>query len=80
MRSGAPLVARNVTFNKHIAPIIYTNCVPCHRPGQPTPFALMTYADVKTHADGTPARRYLDVSHAAGTLPERGDVAIAGEC
>ncbi|MBP8273131.1 MAG: tetratricopeptide repeat protein [Acidobacteria bacterium] len=75
--SGAPLVARNVTFNKHIAPIIYTNCVPCHRPGQPTPFALMTYADVKTHADGIGEETLT--RHMPPWLPERGDVAIAGE-
>lgn len=33
-----------------IAPIIYTNCAPCHRPGESGPFPLLTYEDVKKHA------------------------------
>jgi len=33
-----------------IAPIIYQQCAPCHRPGQAGPFSLLTYADVKKHA------------------------------
>lgn len=36
-----------LTFAEHIAPIIHTNCTPCHRPGQAGPFSLMTYEDVK---------------------------------
>jgi len=35
------------TFNRDIAPIIFTHCSPCHRPGQPGPFDLLNYADVK---------------------------------
>jgi hypothetical protein len=35
-----------VTFNKDIAPIIYHNCSPCHRPGEAAPFALLSYNDV----------------------------------
>ena len=34
------------TFAKDIAPIVFKNCVPCHRPGQAAPFTLLTYADV----------------------------------
>jgi mono/diheme cytochrome c family protein len=41
--------AQDVTFNRDIAPIIYRNCVPCHRPGESGPFPLLTYADVKDH-------------------------------
>ena len=37
---GAP-----VTFNRQIAPIIYQNCSPCHRPGEAAPFALLSYQD-----------------------------------
>ncbi len=36
----------SVTFYKHIAPIMYQACAPCHRPGEPGPFPLLTYADV----------------------------------
>src|SRR5690348_18361839 len=43
-----PFVAQSsqVTFNKDIAPIIYHNCSPCHRPGEAAPFALLSYNDV----------------------------------
>jgi mono/diheme cytochrome c family protein len=40
-----------VTFAKNVAPIVYSNCVTCHRPGQVAPFSLMTYQDVCKHAD-----------------------------
>lgn len=39
-----------VTFNEHIAPIIFTNCTPCHRPEQGTPFSYLSYEDVKAKA------------------------------
>jgi hypothetical protein len=49
-----------VTFNRQIAPIIYQNCSPCHRPGEAAPFALLSYADVtrkgKTIARATSSR------------------------
>ena len=31
-----------VTFSEHIAPIVYQNCVTCHRPGEAAPFSLIT--------------------------------------
>src|SRR5216683_2894166 len=39
-----------VTFNRDIAPIFYRACVSCHRPGEASPFPLLTYADAKSHA------------------------------
>jgi len=39
-----------VTFNRDIAPIVFRNCAPCHRPGEAGPFPLLTYEDVKKHA------------------------------
>jgi len=33
-------------FTKDIAPIIYKNCTPCHRPGEAGPFPLISYEDV----------------------------------
>jgi mono/diheme cytochrome c family protein len=36
-----------ITFNKHIAPIIYNNCASCHRPGEAAPFSLLSYQDVE---------------------------------
>jgi Flp pilus assembly protein TadD len=44
------LLAQPVTFNKHIAPILFKNCAPCHRPGESGPFSLLTYDDAKKHA------------------------------
>jgi Flp pilus assembly protein TadD len=39
-----------ITFSQHIAPIVYQECSPCHRPGESGPFPLLTYDDVKAHA------------------------------
>jgi tetratricopeptide (TPR) repeat protein len=38
-----------VTFNRQIAPLIYSNCAPCHRPGEAAPFSLLSYQDVRKH-------------------------------
>src|SRR5262245_18359832 len=50
----------NPTFNEDIAPIIFKNCAPCHRPGEAGPFTLLTYDDVlkkaKTIVTDTSAR------------------------
>jgi hypothetical protein len=37
-----------ITFYEHIEPIIRTNCQPCHQPGKPGPFSLITYDDVSS--------------------------------
>ena len=42
--------ATPVTYYQKIAPIIYENCSPCHRPGESGPFPLLTYEDVKRRA------------------------------
>lgn len=42
--------AQELTFARDIAPIIYENCAPCHRPGEAGPFPLLSYQDVKKHA------------------------------
>lgn len=34
-----------VTWSQHIAPLVYKNCTPCHRPGESGPFPLLSYAD-----------------------------------
>ena len=39
-----------ITFNDNIAPIIYKKCAACHHPGAAGPFNLLTYDDVKNHA------------------------------
>src|ERR1700676_4412049 len=41
--------AQVVTFNEHIAPIIYNNCSKCHHAGEVAPFSLMNNSDVASH-------------------------------
>ena len=41
---------RAPTFSETIAPILYDNCVTCHRPGEAAPFSLITYEDVAKRA------------------------------
>lgn len=38
------------TYTKDIAPILYTHCATCHRPGQIGPFALLSYEDARKRA------------------------------
>jgi tetratricopeptide (TPR) repeat protein len=38
-----------ITFNQHIAPIVFSHCSSCHRPGESAPFSLLTYDDVYSH-------------------------------
>lgn len=39
--------AASVTFTHDIAPIVFNQCMTCHRPGEVGPFPLTTYAEVK---------------------------------
>src|SRR5262245_3849822 len=39
-----------VTFNKHIAPLVFERCAGCHHPGEVAPFSLLSYDDVKRRA------------------------------
>ncbi|HXX93471.1 MAG TPA: hypothetical protein VEN81_07540 [Planctomycetota bacterium] len=36
-----------VTFTRDIAPLVFQNCVSCHRPGEVAPFPLLSYEDVR---------------------------------
>ena len=38
------------TFSKDVAPILYENCLACHRPGQVAPMSLVTYKDARPWA------------------------------
>jgi len=40
-----------VTYSKDIAPIVYNNCIGCHRAGEVAPFSLTTFDDAKKRAD-----------------------------
>ncbi len=66
-----------ITYAKDIAPILYANCAPCHRPGEVAPFSLLTYADASKHADGIAdetRRREMPP-----WLPDRGEFPVVGE-
>ena len=43
-KAGAP------TFAKDVAPILFKNCVGCHRPGEIAPMSLLTYQDARPWA------------------------------
>jgi tetratricopeptide (TPR) repeat protein len=45
-----PRPTGQVTYGGHIAAIFQRRCVPCHQPGQPGPFPLLTYQDVRKRA------------------------------
>ncbi len=40
-----------VTYTRHIAPLVQSRCQTCHRPGQVAPFPLTAYREVKAHAE-----------------------------
>jgi mono/diheme cytochrome c family protein len=55
------------TFAADVAPIVYSNCASCHRPGQAAPFSLLSYDDVKRRATlivAATGRRYMPPWHA----------------
>jgi mono/diheme cytochrome c family protein len=42
--------AREVTYSKDVAPIMFSNCVYCHRPGEVAPFSMLAYKDARPWA------------------------------
>ena len=69
--------ADSITFTRDVAPILFTHCVGCHRPGGIGPFSLTTYAAVRdpSVADRHRHRPASDAALEAGTrsrsFPER---------
>ena len=39
-----------VTFNKEVAPILFKSCAECHRPGDASPFSVLTYKETRPWA------------------------------
>jgi hypothetical protein len=60
------------TFSKDVAPILYKNCVSCHRPGEMAPMPLLTFDQARPYARSIRARIEL------GTMPPWHAVAPAG--
>jgi Flp pilus assembly protein TadD len=83
-RAAAALVAQvqetarpPLTFDKDVAPIIWSRCAGCHRPNASGPFSLITYDDVKrrgTLIASVTARRVMPPWK---PLPGKGDFADA---
>ena len=65
------------TFNKDVAPILFANCAPCHRPGGIAPFSLLTYADALEHEDDIAEQ--VRARHMPPWLPEPGEFPIVGD-
>lgn len=47
---GESTHTQDLTFTRDVAPIIFTNCGPCHRPGGSAPFSLLSYQAVEGRA------------------------------
>ena len=65
------------TFNRDIAPIVFHNCAPCHRPAGPAPFDLLSYENVSARAEQiafVTKTRYMPP-----WKPKRGYGSFAGE-
>lgn len=43
-------LSNDVTFNRDIAPILFSNCVTCHREGEVAPFALTEFSQASKRA------------------------------
>ncbi len=50
-RLSRPPSDEEITYTRDVAPILWKNCVMCHRPGQVGPFSLLTYRDAAKRAD-----------------------------
>jgi hypothetical protein len=48
--AAEPSPATEITFNKHIAPIVFQQCAGCHHAGEVAPFPLLSYEDVRKRA------------------------------
>jgi mono/diheme cytochrome c family protein len=48
--AASPLEAQEVTFARDVAPILFENCVECHREGSFAPMSLMTYENARRYA------------------------------
>jgi Flp pilus assembly protein TadD len=65
------------TFNEHVAPLVFDKCSGCHRPGQGTPFSLLTYDDVAGRA--AKVGRAVARGHMPPWLPEKTTYPFADE-
>jgi hypothetical protein len=45
-----PATARDITWTRDVAPLLWKHCASCHRPGEVAPFSLLTYKDAARRA------------------------------
>jgi Flp pilus assembly protein TadD len=69
-------VPGRVTYNEHVAPLLYEQCVSCHRPGEVAPFPLLSYADAKAYA--AEIGRETLAGHMPPWLPTAGEFPLVG--
>ena len=50
LAAGSSALAAAPTFSKDVAPILYKNCVECHRPTAMAPMSLLTFDDARPWA------------------------------
>jgi len=48
--ADSDVTSQQLTFCRDIAPIVFANCVCCHREGESTPFPLTSYEEVRDRA------------------------------
>ena len=65
------------TFSKDVAPILFRQCVSCHRPGEAAPFPLLTYEDAKKR--GKLIARVTQSRLMPPWKADKGDVAFRNE-
>jgi hypothetical protein len=73
--SGPPTPGKAPTFGKDIAPILFQRCAGCHRPGQPGPFDLLTFSDVKKRS--TQILEVVEKRYMPPWLPEKTEFEFA---
>jgi len=61
--AAAPAAPPVPTFSRDVAPILYRNCVQCHRQGEIAPMSLLTYEEVR------PWARAIRKATAEGVMP-----------
>src|SRR6187399_244880 len=61
--AATPRAEGPVTFSEHVAPIVFANCTPCHRPGEAAPFQLLSYRDAR------PLAKAMAAAAAAHVMP-----------
>ena len=44
-------VPKEVTYSRHVAPILAKHCQECHRPETSAPFSLLSFKDARDHAE-----------------------------